>query len=146
MLLNQAKAAQTTAFITYIYQNTINPPDYTAVAHYVMIVFNPKAMIAYYIDPKGRHLEEESSQLLHPNSWKQQYHNLYTLFEKCQWINLIASDLQSLSHRNDTFCQTWSLMITLYVACDRVEIDDVTQFFSIEPSNELNTVTSLRSK
>jgi len=102
--------------------------------HYVMLVFNPNSNTCFYIDPKGLHLE--SSQLHTDDSWEQEYRNIYTLFENCHWINVITSDLQSLSS-NDNFCQTWSLMITLYLACDRVDIDSVTQYFSSRPLNRI---------
>jgi len=129
-LVKKAKKEQTIAFITYIYKRTSNfkNAEDELLVHYVMIVFNPKSKTSYYIDPRG--LVENS--LFHTNIWKEEYRNICALFKNYHWINVITTDLQTLSP-SDTFCRTWSLMVTYYLVCDRVNIHNATQFFSQNP-------------
>jgi hypothetical protein len=130
-LLEKAKSEKKTAFITYIFQCADRYSD-NIIVHYVMIIFNPKSKSCFYVDPRGP-IERSH---YHTEIWKEEYRQIVSLFKNYNWINVITSDLQALSP-SDNFCRTWTLLITYYIVCNRVDIDNVTLYFSANPRRHI---------
>ena len=105
------------AFITWEYPTIRDEQDHEE-THFCMIIADPRSKSAISIDSRGTTFVNSFSL-----KWRDNFLQLKAIFKDMHWIDAITSDLQGLNV-NDSFCQTWSLLLTVRVLQGRVVTAD----------------------